>query len=68
MMGIAVPETCWSYRNYNKTYLTSSWFLFLSYHNDARSYTHQTHMCIIFIYLIQIDAKRLGNLIDIEQV
>ena len=39
MMGIVMPETCWAYNNYNK--ITSSGFLFFSYHNDARSNKHQ---------------------------
>jgi len=42
MLGIVMPETCWTYRKYNKIisdiYLV---FLFFSYHNDARSNKHQ---------------------------
>jgi len=40
MMGIVVPETCWAYKKCNKI-VTSSWFLFFSYHNDARYNKHQ---------------------------
>jgi len=45
MIGIAMSETCWAYKKYNKItsgiYLV---FLFFSYHNDARSNKHQIHV------------------------
>jgi hypothetical protein len=44
MMGIVVPETCWAYKKYNKIIVTSSLFLFSSYHNEARSNKYQIHI------------------------
>jgi hypothetical protein len=42
MMVIVVPETCWAYKEYNKIISGILLvFLFLSYHNDARSNKHQ---------------------------
>jgi len=41
MMGIVVPETCSAYKQYNKIISDISWFLFVSYHDDARSNNHQ---------------------------
>jgi len=47
MMGIVMPETCWAYKKYN-IIMTSSWFLFYSYHNDARSNKHQISKDLIY--------------------
>jgi len=41
MMGIVVPETCWTYKKYNKIISGILLVLFFSYHNDARSNKHQ---------------------------
>jgi len=37
MIGTVMPETRWAYKKYNKIISGVSWFLFFSYHNDARS-------------------------------
>ena len=47
MMDIVMPETCWAYKKYNKIIVASGWFLFFSYHNDARSNKHQICVCLI---------------------
>jgi len=34
--------------------VASSWFLFFSYHNDARSNTHQILECLLYIVTLQV--------------
>jgi len=43
MMSIAMLETCWAYKKYNKIASDLVGFLFFSYHNDARSNKHQIY-------------------------
>jgi len=44
MMDILMSETCWLYKNWNKTASDIKLvFLFFSYHNNARSNKHKIH-------------------------
>jgi len=50
-----MPETRWSYKKHNKILsgiYVVGFFLFFSYHNDARSNKHQVQWLIIIIIII----------------
>jgi len=57
MMGIVMPETCWTYKKYNKISGIYLAFLFFSYHNDARSNKHYNEC---FSKLINLHYHHFG--------